>query len=229
MMLGKGRRGVVSVLSQSTHAQMTRNLLPLSLAVTSVGCDDAATSQVPLRNVAPTETVEETKGGSSSSAEANHQSQEHGQQAVETKGPQIGGVFGRLTYQADSTRQWRYRRYYIRKSQSGELADAIVCLSSRSLRKYDSDEDEPKTWTMDQNNFEFRPEVLAIRAGDEVRFLNSDKAAHNVNASGAYDSFNVMTPVVTSLERTFAKADDEIALKQSHREADEQYPREIEI
>ncbi|MCP4785502.1 MAG: hypothetical protein GY903_20125 [Fuerstiella sp.] len=171
--------------------------------ITLAGCDRTAKSQSPDRIVTPAESTNETEG-----KPATGNSLPENQQAEQVAGPQVGSISGRLTYRVDVGRPWRYGRYYINR-QSGELADAIVCLASRSLRKYDADKEQPQTWSMDQKNFEFQPELLSIRAGDSVQFLNSDKAGHNVNASGAYDSFNVMTPVGGSLERTFARAGNE--------------------
>ena len=44
---------------------------------------------------------------------------------------------------------------------------------------------------MDQLNFQFVPETLAIRAGDSVKILNSDDALHNVMTSDGSKPFNV--------------------------------------
>jgi plastocyanin len=38
--------------------------------------------------------------------------------------------------------------------------------------------------TMDQRRFVFEPQVLAVRAGQSVRFTNSDPAGHNVRSRG---------------------------------------------
>lgn len=53
--------------------------------------------------------------------------------------------------------------------------------------------DEPVT--MDQWNHEFRPRVLAVRAGQPVKFTNSDPANHNVRtvSSQRANEFNVYT------------------------------------
>ncbi|MFK5922601.1 MAG: hypothetical protein QM496_10510 [Verrucomicrobiota bacterium] len=120
-----------------------------------------------------------------------------------TKGAAVAGV---VTYQPDVERPWRYGRYYLKNGKSGPLAETLVCLSGKGLagklRK-------GKKWLMDQKNFEYLPEVLAIQAGDEVEFLNSDKALHNVAAMGGKDAFNVMTPIGKSLIRKFPSAGNE--------------------
>jgi hypothetical protein len=40
----------------------------------------------------------------------------------------------------------------------------------------------------------FTPETVAVRAGDKVKFLNSDKELHNVNVFHKLHSFNVTMP-----------------------------------
>src|SRR5262245_10295091 len=72
------------------------------------------------------------------------------------------------------------------------LKDAVVWLEGAKAPT----EKEPRGKAlMDQQNYFFLPHVLAIRAGDEVQFLNSDAANHGVTASAAEDanSFNVTT------------------------------------
>ncbi len=119
------------------------------------------------------------------------------------KGAVVSGV---VTYQADVERPWRYGRYYLKQGKNGPLAETLVCLSGKGLvgkvRK-------SKKWLMDQKNFEYLPEVLAIQAGDEVEFLNSDQALHNVAAMTGKDPFNVMTPIGKSLVRKFSAAGNE--------------------
>ncbi len=120
-----------------------------------------------------------------------------------------GAIAGFLKYQPDAKRQWRYGRYYLKNGKSGELAGALVCLSGKGLKNAKVSRRKPKKWQMDQKNFEYLPEVLAIQAGDEVEFLNSDRALHNVAAIGGEDSFNLMTPIGKSLTRKFASAGNE--------------------
>lgn len=44
---------------------------------------------------------------------------------------------------------------------------------------------------MDQLNYQFIPETLAIRTGDSVRFSNSDSTTHNVKSDSPIATFNV--------------------------------------
>ncbi|MCF6312017.1 MAG: hypothetical protein L3J39_06160 [Verrucomicrobiales bacterium] len=120
-----------------------------------------------------------------------------------TKAAVVSGV---VTYQPDAERPWRYGRYYLKQGKNGPLAETLVCLSGKGLAGKVM---KSKKWLMDQKNFEYLPEVLAIQAGDEVEFLNSDKALHNVAAMGGKDPFNVMTPIGKSLVRKFSAAGNE--------------------
>ncbi len=101
-----------------------------------------------------------------------------------------GTIEGVVTYEADSKRPWRYSRYYIKNRKAGLLAEAVVALESKSLDKTKRTT-QPNTAVMDQQNFQFVPETLAIQAGDRVKFLNSDGVTHNVLTSHLYHSFNV--------------------------------------
>lgn len=59
---------------------------------------------------------------------------------------------------------------------------------------------------MDQQDHEFVPRVLAVRAGQSVRFMNSDTANHNVRASSMQraNTFNVYTGINGSYRHQFA-------------------------
>jgi plastocyanin len=65
---------------------------------------------------------------------------------------------------------------------------------------------EQKAAVVDQRNFFFVPHVLAIEAGQEVRFLNSDAANHGVLAASAEakNNFNIITPPGGSSKHRFA-------------------------
>jgi len=106
---------------------------------------------------------------------------------------QPGVVEGAVTYRADPKRPWRYGRYYIKQAQTGELAEAVVALRGGKLAG-GGDKPKAKTVTIDQKNFQFLPETIAIRAGDSVKFINSDQATHNVQVSGDIASLNVTMP-----------------------------------
>lgn len=61
--------------------------------------------------------------------------------------------------------------------------------------------DAPRaTVTLTQHRFVFEPQVLAVRAGQTVRFTNDDPANHNVRSqdSQSTNSFSVMTPPGTT-------------------------------
>lgn len=58
---------------------------------------------------------------------------------------------------------------------------------------------------MDQRDYEFVPQILAVRSGQPVKFTNSDPANHNVRASSAQSSnaFNVFTGIDGSYTHRF--------------------------
>jgi plastocyanin len=63
-----------------------------------------------------------------------------------------------------------------------------------------------KTVPMDQKGMKFIPHVLAITAGDTVKFLNNDKVDHNVFSPDG-EAYNLgMFPAGQGRERPFAKA-----------------------
>jgi plastocyanin len=104
-----------------------------------------------------------------------------------------GVIEGTVTYRADANRPWRYRRYYIKRARTGELAEAVVAIHSRKLAGIDS-QAQTNTVIIDQKDYQFLPETVAIRAGDSVKFTNSDQATHNVVLSSDIVSFNVTMP-----------------------------------
>lgn len=120
--------------------------------------------------------------------------------------PEAGGTIeGTVVYRADAARPWRYGRYYIKDPQTGELAESVVALRSRapgSARLPPSS----KSVTIDQKNYQFQPEIVAIRAGDSVTFTNSDDSIHNVRSSSRIASFNVTIPPGGSHTIRFEKA-----------------------
>lgn len=105
-----------------------------------------------------------------------------------------GTVRGTVIYQADPQRPWRLGRYYIKDAKAGRLAEAVVALTDRDLPT-SPPAPLPATLTVDQKDFQFTPETSAIRAGDQVRFLNSDNHTHNVKTAHPRYSFNVTMPV----------------------------------
>ena len=116
-----------------------------------------------------------------------------------------GSIRGKVIYESDSQNPWRLGRYYIRDRKSGELAEAVVAISHRRLKSPD-DGHAMSTVIVDQKNFQFVPETVAIRAGDRIRFLNSDDHVHNVRTSHRNQSFNVNMPAGASHNETFRSA-----------------------
>ncbi|MCA9127961.1 MAG: hypothetical protein KDB22_12785 [Planctomycetales bacterium] len=124
---------------------------------------------------------------------------------AETVGEDTGTVVGTVVFVPSPEHPWRLGRYYIKNAKSGELAEAVVALTSRGLKASDTDR-QPVTVVVDQKNFQFTPETTAIRAGDRVRFLNSDDQSHNVKTAHSKFSFNVTMPVGGEHVTTFESA-----------------------
>lgn len=103
--------------------------------------------------------------------------------------PGTGSVSGTITYKADKSKPWRYSRYFIKNSKTGELAETVVALRSRALRGTKRTT-KPITAEIDQQFFQFTPQTVAIQVGDSIRFLNSDATTHNVRASSPIATFN---------------------------------------
>ena len=104
-----------------------------------------------------------------------------------------GTVEGTVVYEQDPARLWRYARYYVKNRNRGQLAEAVVALTGLTRKKSDPPASSA-TVVMDQKNFQFAPETVAIRAGDRVRFRNSDNEVHNVRTVRSGHSFNVSLP-----------------------------------
>jgi plastocyanin len=117
--------------------------------------------------------------------------------AVSTSGanaeqPATGTIAGTVRYEFDARRPWRYGRIYVKKAgreTSGPLAEAVVCLAGRSLKN--TAPAEAKTIVVDQKEMQFVPETTVLRAGDFVKFTNSDPSTHNVNSDHPLHRFNV--------------------------------------
>lgn len=104
-----------------------------------------------------------------------------------------GTVTGRVTYRSDSSRPWRYARYYVRNAKDGFLAEAVVALRGRELKRLSTSLPESPV-VIDQQNFQFVPETVAIRAGESVKFTNSDTELHNVKTSDGAQPFSMNLP-----------------------------------
>lgn len=116
-----------------------------------------------------------------------------------------GGIEGTVTYVADPVDPWRYARYYVKDREGGQLAEAVVALAVSAPSETDVSK-EPSVTIIDQKNFQFMPETVAIRAGDQVKFTNSDKEVHNVQAFHPLHQFNVNMPSRGEHVETFTQA-----------------------
>lgn len=115
-----------------------------------------------------------------------------------------GAVEGAVVYRADAKRPWRYGRYYIADRKTGRLAEAVVALRPVERKRFPAAE-TPAVAVMDQKDFRFVPETLAIRAGDKVKFLNSDPHVHNVRTTDDVAPLNVNMPPGTDYLHTFLR------------------------
>ena len=98
-------------------------------------------------------------------------------------------IEGTVSYHPDAKRRWRYSRYYIADEKTGALAESIVAL--RVPRKTTIPVAKSViTHTVDQIDFRFTPETIAIRLGDKVRFTNNDDRLHNVQTHDGLKPFN---------------------------------------
>lgn len=104
---------------------------------------------------------------------------------------QNGTIEGVVTYQADASPPWRYARYYVKQPKTGELAEAVVAIRAKAVAESDR---QPQTAVIDQQNFQFTPETVALRRGDSIKFTNADQATHNVQSSSDIATFNVNMP-----------------------------------
>lgn len=116
-------------------------------------------------------------------------------------------VAGVVTYTADAKRPWRYQRYYVKGRDTGVLGEAVVALRGRPLKNWPAAK-APQTAEMDQLNFQFVPETLAIREGDSVTFSNSDTTTHNVKSTSAISTFNVNMAAGDEYTHQFTRAGD---------------------
>jgi len=116
-----------------------------------------------------------------------------------------GAVRGTVFYHPDPKRRWRYQRFYVKNAKQGQLAEAVVVLTPVKRQRVKAPH-PPQTVTIDQKNFQFTPETVAIQTGDRVKFLNNDKEVHNVKSYHPLHSFNVSMPSGGEHIETFEKA-----------------------
>lgn len=87
-------------------------------------------------------------------------------------------IEGAVIYESDRKRPWRFRRNYVASRKQGHLAEAVVCLA---IRERQTDDDaSPRQWTVNQKEYRFVPQTLAVQAGDQIRFTNGDPLLHDV-------------------------------------------------
>jgi plastocyanin len=118
---------------------------------------------------------------------------------------ETGKVEGFIKYVADSKRPWKFSRYYIQSTKDGSLAEAVVALERPGLNAL-APPAPVGNYKMDQLNYQFVPETLAIRAGDTVLISNSDDALHNVMTSDGGEPFNVNVVKGKDFAHTFNQA-----------------------
>jgi len=96
--------------------------------------------------------------------------------------------------------------------ESGGLKEAVVWLEGVPSGGGGPIPDDPAV--MDQENYTFVPHVLAVRAGREVAFLNSDGANHGVSASSleVANRFNVTTPPGGQYTHRFVASEYPVAI-----------------
>jgi plastocyanin len=106
-----------------------------------------------------------------------------------------GIIEGVVLYQPDPGRRWQQQTYYLRKPETGELAQAVVTLQAKGKPMRHKDTGRPnKVVEMDQVNFRFVPDTISIQSGDFVEFKNSDEALHNVMNPTSSNPFNINLP-----------------------------------
>jgi plastocyanin len=95
------------------------------------------------------------------------------------------------------------------------LKDAVVWLEGvPALERPADDTDANPAVQIDQQNYVFVPHVVAVEAGLEVEFLNSDNANHGVRATPfePKNTFNVTTPPGKSFKRRFVATKRPVAI-----------------
>lgn len=109
--------------------------------------------------------------------------------------PAAGGtISGTVRYLQDSNRPWRYVRYYVKWLNRGHLAEAVVALKGAKLAEAKAaPRSEPIV--INQIDYRFQPETVAVRVGDRVKFTNRDVTVHNVMTYDGQRPFNVNTPM----------------------------------
>jgi plastocyanin len=100
----------------------------------------------------------------------------------------IGTVEGTVIYRGDTHHTWRLARYYVKHPKTGQLGEAVVALNGPDIKR--SPPVRPSVVVVDQKEMRFEPETVAIRAGDRVKFTNSDPQTHNISTSDPRRTFS---------------------------------------
>ena len=79
--------------------------------------------------------------------------------------------------------------------EGGGVADAVVFLAEADVAPLDGPASRRSPAVIDQRKCEYWPPVLAVRAGTEVEFRNSDPLLHNVHGKDYRALFNFAMPV----------------------------------
>ena len=134
---------------------------------------------------------------------------DEGERPVQSSDAKVAGgtISGGVTYTADPQHPWRYQRYYVKGRAAGPLAESLVVLRGATLRNWPGPA-QPQSAKIDQFNFQFVPELLAVRAGDSVTFTNSDSTIHNVRSTAAIAPFNTNLDAGDEFVHTFERAGD---------------------
>lgn len=125
-------------------------------------------------------------------------------QETATKPASEGVIEGQVKYVADAKRPWRYARYYVKRASQGFLAEAVVGLRGGDLKQVASPPRPPVV--VNQKDYRFIPETVAVRVGESVRFTNSDVSVHNVMTYDGRKPFNVNTLMGDEYTHTFDQA-----------------------
>jgi plastocyanin len=94
------------------------------------------------------------------------------------------------------------------------LKEAVVWLEGAPRPEPAGDKAPEEPVVMDQQDYAFVPHVVAVRAGREVEFRNSDGANHGVTASSLEpeNRFNVVTPQGGGSKRRFVASKYPVAI-----------------
>jgi plastocyanin len=123
-----------------------------------------------------------------------------------------GSVEGVVTFQGEVPRSRipddagvRHDLLYVDRESRGLRYVAVWLAADRTTLTNRLTEEPLKPALMDQLDHQFVPRVLAVRAGQPVKFTNSDPANHNVRTASSQptNEFNVFTGIDGSYTHRF--------------------------